>query len=565
MSTIDWLIMIGTTLLIVSYGVWKSRGSKDIKGYLLSNKDMKWWTIGISVMATQASAITFLSTPGQGFNDGMRFVQFYFGLPIAMVIICVVAIPIYHRLNVFTAYEYLESRFDLKTRTLGATLFLLSRSLAAGMTIYAPAIIMATLLDWNIYWTCIAIGIVVIIYTVSGGTKAVSVTQKQQMAMILFGMVVAGVIMVLKLPPEVSFGDAVHIAGKMGKLNVITTEFDLTDRYNIWSGLIAGTFLYLSYFGTDQSQVQRYLGGKSISEMRIGLLFNAIFKVPMQFLILFLGVMMFVFFQFQQPPLFFNENETQSVLANPEYADQYQGLQASWDSIYDAKQDRLIALADDNNDITSSHADFVEINALQSQYDTVRKEAKALLKANNEFYDDNDSDQVFLTFVLNHLPTGMVGLLIAVILAAAMSSTSAELNALATTTVVDIIRRVFIKEGSDQRFLNISRLTTLAWGVLAIGVSLFANQVGNLIQAVNILGSLFYGTILGLFVVAFFFKSVKGTAVFWAGVIVEALTIGAYVMTKLKPEWDFGFLWYNLIGCVLVVILSLIFQEIEKE
>ncbi|MFK7926006.1 MAG: sodium:solute symporter [Bacteroidia bacterium] len=565
MSTIDWLIMIGTTLLIVSYGVWKSRGSKDIKGYLLSNKDMKWWTIGISVMATQASAITFLSTPGQGFNDGMRFVQFYFGLPIAMVIIAVVAIPIYHRLNVFTAYEYLETRFDLKTRTLGATLFLLSRSLAAGMTIYAPAIIMATLLDWNIYWTCIGIGLVVIIYTVSGGTKAVSVTQKQQMGMILFGMVVAGVIMVLKLPPEVSFGDAVHIAGKMGKLNIITTEFELSDRYNIWSGLFAGTFLYLSYFGTDQSQVQRYLGGKSISEMRIGLLFNAIFKVPMQFLILFLGVMMFVFFQFQQPPIFFNENETQSVLDNPQLASQYEGLQQSWDSIYTAKQGRLIALADDDQDISTSHADFVEINALQAQYDTVRKEAKALLKANNEFYDDNDSDQVFLTFVLNYLPTGMVGLLIAVILAAAMSSTSAELNALATTTVVDIIRRMFIKEGSDQRFLNISRMTTFAWGILAIGVSLFANQVGNLIQAVNILGSLFYGTILGLFVVAFFFKRIQGTAVFWAGVIVEALTIAAYIMTKIKPEWDFGFLWYNLIGCVLVVILASIFQAFDRE
>ncbi|MEM6342481.1 MAG: sodium:solute symporter [Bacteroidota bacterium] len=564
MSTIDWLIMIGTTLLIVSYGVWKSRGSKDIKGYLLSNKDMKWWTIGLSVMATQASAITFLSTPGQGFNDGMRFVQFYFGLPIAMVIICVVAIPIYHRLNVFTAYEYLESRFDLKTRTLGAVLFLLSRSLAAGMTIYAPAIILATLLDWNIYWTCVAIGLIVIIYTVSGGTKAVSVTQKQQMAMILFGMVVAGVIMVFKLPPEVSFGDAVHIAGKMGKLNVITTEFDLTDRYNIWSGLLAGTFLYLSYFGTDQSQVQRYLGGKSISEMRIGLLFNAIFKVPMQFLILFLGVMMFVFFQFQQPPIFFNENETQSVLSNPDLTDQYQGLQQSWDSIYTAKQDRLIALAAAPNDIGDAN-EFVEINALQAQYDTVRRQAKALLKANNEYYDDNDSDQVFLTFILNHLPQGLVGLLIAVILAAAMSSTSAELNALATTTVVDIIRRMFIRSGSDQHFLNISRITTLCWGILAIGVALFANQVGNLIQAVNILGSLFYGTILGLFVVAFFFKHIKGTAVFWAGVIVELLTIGAYIMTKLKPEWDFGFLWYNLIGCALVVVLAMLFQSVAKE
>ncbi|MEL6590446.1 MAG: sodium:solute symporter, partial [Bacteroidota bacterium] len=366
---------------------------------------------------------------------------------------------------------------------------------------------------------------------------------------------------VFKLPPEVSFGDAVNIAGKMGKLNVITTEFDLTDRYNIWSGLLAGTFLYLSYFGTDQSQVQRYLGGKSISEMRIGLLFNAIFKVPMQFLILFLGVMMFVFFQFQQPPIFFNENETQSVLANPETGPQYAALQQSWDSVYQAKQDRLLAFSEG----AQNQLQVDEINGLQAQYDSIRKDAKVLLKANNEYYDDNDLDQVFLTFVLNHLPEGLIGLLIAVILAAAMSSTSAELNALATTTVVDIIRRVFIREGSDQRFLNISRLTTLAWGLLAICFALFANQVGNLIQAVNILGSLFYGTILGLFVVAFFFKRIGGTAVFWAGVIVELLTIGAYIMTQIKPEWDFGFLWYNLIGCALVVILSMIFQAMQSD
>ena len=558
MSTIDWLVMIATTVAIISYGIWQSRGSRDIRGFLLSNKDMKWWTIGLSVMATQASAITFLSTPGQAFDDGMRFVQFYFGLPIAMVIICVVAIPIYHRLNVYTAYEYLEKRFDLKTRTLGAILFLIGRSLAAGMTIYAPAIILALLLGWNIYWTCVGIGVVVILYTVSGGTKAVSVTQKQQMAIILVGMVIAGVLMVFKLPPDVSFGDALHIAGKMGKLNVITTEFNLADRYNVWSGLIAGTFLYLSYFGTDQSQVQRYLGGKSISQMRIGLLFNAIFKVPMQFLILFLGVMMFVFYQFQQPPLFFNEVETASVISSGETGAEYRNLQERWDAVYEQKQEKLLTIArsEDPGD-PSLDAVYAEVNRLQDQYKLeLREEAKDLLKKNNKFYDDNDLDQVFLTFVLKNLPRGLVGLLIAVILAAAMSSTAAELNALATTTTVDIYKRSIKQNGDEGHYLKASRGFTLGWGLLAISFALFANEVGNLIQAVNILGSLFYGTILGLFVVAFFFKRIGGTAVFVAGVVVELLTIGAYIMTKVNPDWDFGFLWYNLIGCILVVLIA---------
>lgn len=550
--------MLGTTLAIITYGMWKSRGARDIKGFLLSNKDMKWWTIGLSVMATQASAITFLSTPGQAFDDGMRFVQFYFGLPVALVIISVVAIPMYHKLNVYTAYEYLEKRFDLKTRTLGAILFLIGRSLAAGMTIYAPAIILALLLGWNIYWTCVIIGFFVILYTVSGGTKAVSVTQKQQMAIILVGMVLAGVLMVLQLPVDVSFGDALHIAGKMGKLNIISTEFNLADRYNIWSGLLAGTFLYLSYFGTDQSQVQRYLAGQSISQMRIGLLFNGIFKVPMQFLILFLGVMMFVFYQFQQPPLFFNEIETASVVANQETGPAYQELQQEWDAVYQEKQSKLLEIArSEDFDAPEVAAAFAEVNRLQDRYkNELRTEAQTLLEANNAFYDSNDKDQVFLTFVLDHLPQGLVGLLIAVILAAAMSSTAAELNALATTSLVDIYKRSINANGTDQHYLRASRLLTLGWGLVAILFALFANQVGNLIQAVNILGSLFYGTILGLFVVAFFFKQIGGTAVFIGGVVVEALTIGAYVLTQLYPALDIGFLWYNLVGCVLVVLIA---------
>lgn len=558
MSTIDWIVMLGTTLAIITYGMWKSRGARDIKGFLLSNKDMKWWTIGLSVMATQASAITFLSTPGQAFDDGMRFVQFYFGLPVALVIISVVAIPMYHKLNVYTAYEYLEKRFDLKTRTLGAILFLIGRSLAAGMTIYAPAIILALLLGWNIYWTCVIIGFFVILYTVSGGTKAVSVTQKQQMAIILVGMVLAGVLMVLQLPVDVSFGDALHIAGKMGKLNIISTEFNLADRYNIWSGLLAGTFLYLSYFGTDQSQVQRYLAGQSISQMRIGLLFNGIFKVPMQFLILFLGVMMFVFYQFQQPPLFFNEIETASVVANQETGPAYQELQQEWDAVYQEKQSKLLEIArSEDFDAPEVAAAFAEVNRLQDRYkNELRTEAQTLLEANNAFYDSNDKDQVFLTFVLDHLPQGLVGLLIAVILAAAMSSTAAELNALATTSLVDIYKRSVNANGTDQHYLRASRLLTLGWGLVAILFALFANQVGNLIQAVNILGSLFYGTILGLFVVAFFFKQIGGTAVFIGGVVVEALTIGAYVLTQLYPALDIGFLWYNLVGCVLVVLIA---------
>jgi len=575
MRVLDWIVLAVTTIAIVSYGIWRSRGAKNIEAFLLSNHDMKWWTIGLSIMATQASAITFLSTPGQAFDDGIRFVQFYFGLPIAIVIISIVAIPIYHRLNVYTAYEYLEKRFDLKTRSLGASLFLVSRGLAAGMTIYAPAIILSILLDWQIYLTCSGIGIIVIIYTVLGGTKAVSQTQKTQMVIILLGMLIAGVIMVMKLPSDISMGNALTIAGKMGKLNAITfpgswNEF-VNDRYNLFTGLIGGTFLALSYFGTDQSQVQRYLGGKSVAESRIGLLFNAMVKIPMQFLILFIGVMLFVFYQFERPPLFFNDAERQRMYEST-YAEDFQELEQRHQQIHDEKE---AALRNMVNSLEAGEKNAaIEYEQQSRSLSEASKQLKAqgleLMERNNPLVDKNDLDKIFLTFVIEHLPVGFVGLLIAVILAAAMSSTSAELNALATCTVVDIYKRsdeAYKRKRNDTHYLNASRIATLMWGIFAILFSLFANRLGNLIQAVNIVGSLFYGTILGMFVVAFFIKFIKGTATFWAAVIAEVIIISLWVLPQIFPESlsfiNIGFLWFNLIGCVLVVGLASLFQVIR--
>ena len=571
MSVLDWFVMGGTIFLIVAYGIYKSRGSKDIRSYLLSDNEMKWWTIGLSIMATQASAITFLSTPGQAFEDGMRFVQFYFGVPIAMVIISVVAIPIYHRLKVYTAYEYLEQRFDLKTRTLGAILFLVQRGMAAGLTIYAPAIILATLMDWDIKLTCVGIGLIVMAYTVSGGTKAVSYTQQQQMAVILVGMIIAGVIMVLRLPPEVSFFDAIHLAGDMGKLNVITLPDgpeDYKDRYNLFAGLIAGTFLALSYFGTDQSQVQRYLGGKSIAESRIGLLFNGIFKVPMQFLILFLGVMLFVFYQFNPAPLVFNDVERAEVIAS-NYGDDYKELENQWNENHEQKKQKLFALNRARNEGNEGSVQQLsdEILQLKVAADTLKVRGKRLMKQANEDADTTDQDRIFLTFVLNELPIGVIGLLIAVILSAAMSSTSAELNALATTSVIDIYKRIVRPRGSPTHYLNASKYLTLFWGLLAIGFALIAGNFENLIEFVNILGSLFYGTILGIFVVAFFMKSASGTPVFWAALLAEFIVLVLFFLPKISEGLaflDVGYLWFNLIGCVLVILFTRIHMMLNQ-
>lgn len=570
MKPLDWFILVATILLIVVYGMWKSRGAKNIQSYLLSDKDLKWWTIGLSIMATQASAITFLSTPGQAFDDGMRFVQFYFGLPIALVIISIVAIPIYHRLNVYTAYEYLEGRFDLKTRTLGAILFLISRGLAAGMTIYAPAIILSAILGWNINLTCVGIGLIVILYTVSGGTKAVSYTQKQQMLVILLGMGLASIIMVMKFPADVSLMDAVHVAGKMGKLNAITvpslSEFDPNDRYNLWSGLIGGTFLALSYFGTDQSQVQRYLGGKTIAESRIGLMFNAVFKVPMQFLILFVGILMFVFYQFNAAPMFFNDNEVARVQGTV-YEAEYDQFAARYDSIFTAKRDKIRAMleAREAGDKAALRQLQAEVNALNLAGRRVREAGITVLEKNNPGLDKNDLDQVFLTFVINNLPTGVVGLLIAVILSAAMSSTSAELNALATTSLIDIYKRIGHRPREDEyHYVKVSRWLTFIWGLLAILFALYADRLGNMIQAVNIIGSLFYGTILGIFIVAFFMKKITGHAVFFAALIAETIVVACWLLPQTGIEafqvLDIGFLWFNLIGSMAVVLFSSLFH-----
>lgn len=537
----------------------------------MGNRQLKWWTIGLSIMATQASAITFLSTPGQAYDDGMRFVQFYLGQPIAMVLIAIFAIPIYKRLNIYTAYEYLEQRFDLKTRSFGALLFLVSRGLAAGMTIYAPAIIMAVILGWSINLTCIAIGTVVIIYTVSGGTRAVSYTQQQQMVVILAGMFIAGVVMVWKFPPDISFTDALRVAGKMGKLNVITVPesveaFDPKDRYNLFSGLIGGTFLALAYFGTDQSQVQRYLGGRSVAESRIGLLLNGMIKVPMQFLILLIGILMFVFYQFERPPIFFNTTETVNIHQSIN-AQAYRELERQYGDLHTEKQEAIRGMLAgiENEEEATIESNLSEILRLDQAAKDIREEGITMLEEQNPLLDKNDLDQVFLTFVMEHLPVGLVGLLIAVILSAAMSSTSAELNALATCTLIDVYKRRDEQLGvirTDAHYLNASRSFTLAWGVFAILFSLFADQLGNMIQAVNIIGSLFYGTILGMFVVGFFMKRIGGNAAFWGAVLAELLVIAFWILPERYPETfgtlDIGFLWFNLIGCLGVMIFAFV-------
>ena len=558
MNILDWIVMLGTLLSIVLYGVWKTRSVNSIKSYLLGDRDLPWWTIGLSIMATQASAITFLSTPGQAFSDGMRFAQFYFGMPVAMVILCIFFLPIYYRLNVYTAYEYLEGRFDLKTRSFTAVLFLISRGMAAGITIYAPAIILSSILGWSLTVTNLFMGALVIIYTVIGGTKAVSVTQKQQMIVILLGMVIAAIILVFKLPSDVSFGEAVGVAGKMGKLNVVDFSFNLENRYTFWSGMLGGVFLFLSYFGTDQSQVQRYLSGKSLSESRLGLLFNGIIKVPMQFLVLFVGILVFVFFQFEKPPLHFNTANVAQV-QNSAYAADYEKLETEHTKIFTEKQVAVRRLMDEINggDAAAITAAEGSLEVLKTQDLNIQKAADELIKKVNPAAETKDDDYVFITFVINYLPAGLVGLLLAVIFSAAMSSISSELNALATTTVVDIYRRNFKPEETDRHYLSASKWFTVGWGVLALIFAEFASLFENLIQAVNIVGSLFYGVILGIFMTAFFLKKVKGTAVFWAAVISEIMIIVIFILTQMKII-NISFLWLNLIGCALVMLLSLI-------
>lgn len=557
MSAIDWIVLLGTLIFIVVYGIWKSRGSKNINDYLLGHNSMKWGTIGLSVMATQASAITFLSTPGQAYESGMAFVQNYFGLPIAIVIISAVFIPIYYKLKVYTAYEFLESRFDFKTRLLGAFLFLVQRGLAAGITIYAPAIILSTMLKWDLTLTILLTGILVVIYTVSGGTKAVSITQKYQMAVIMGGMFVAFYMIVDYLPDFLSFNQAIHVAGKMGKLEAIDFSLDPEKRYTIWTGLTGGLFLALSYFGTDQSQVQRYLTGTSVAESRLGLIFNAILKVPMQFFILFVGVMVFVFYQFVQPPVYFKQAEMEQLYAS-EYKSEARQLEKEYTDIFEIKKahlkDLVTAMEQGEEQRVEAVTERVRESDMRAQ--SIRAELKSLLVKNDPTVETKDSDYVFLTFIMNYLPKGIIGLLLAVIFSAAMSSTSGELNALGSTTSVDFYKRIFKKEASDRHYVVASKLLTAFWGAVAIGFALFARLVENLIEAVNILGSIFYGTILGIFLVAFFVKFVKGNAVFIAAVAAQIFVIFSFY------TFEISYLWYNAVGCMLVIIVSIILQLI---
>jgi SSS family transporter len=555
-TLLDWLVLVGTIAFIVAWGIWKTRGASTSDEYLRGNYEMRWTTIGLSVMATQASAITFLSVPGQAYEDGMRFVQFYFGLPLAMVIISAVFIPIYYRLKVLTAYEYLESRFDLKTRLLGAFLFLIQRGLASGITLYAPAIILSTLLGWPLEPTIVVMGGVVILYTVSGGSKAVSQTQKQQMVVMLGGMVVAAIVIVWKLPEHVSFGRAVDVAGAFGRLNVVSFDLNFQDRYNFWSGITGGLFLSLSYFGTDQSQVGRYLSGRSISESRLGLLFNGVLKIPMQFLILFVGILVFVFYQFSTPPLLFNDSLRTRVQAT-EQAGELAAIESKWTQAHAEKQaevERYLA-ARESGDSSAEATARERLKEAARTTDALRKDAKAVVSRALPKAETKDSDYIFITFVKNWLPSGLFGLLIAVILSAAMSSIASELAALGATTTVDFFRRVIRRDASDRQILLASKGFTIFWGLVAIAFASFASLLDNLIQAVNILGSIFYGTVLGIFLVAFFLKHVRGNAVFIAALISQATVVVLFMASSIS------FLWYNVIGCTLVVALSVGIQS----
>lgn len=550
LHVLDWIVLATTLLFIVGFGVYKTRKSgSGVKDYIKGGNDTKWWTIGLSVMATQASAITFLSTPGQAFHDGMGFVQFYFGLPIAMVIICLVFLPIYYKLNVYTAYEYLESRFDLKTRSLAAILFLVQRGLAAGITIYAPAIILSYVLGWDLIALNVAIGLLVIIYTVSGGTKAVNVTQKQQMVIIFLGMVTAFSLIMHYMPDGITFTKALDIAGASDKMEVLDFSFDLNNRYTVWTGFLGGTFLMLSYFGTDQSQVQRYLSGKSLRESQLGLLFNGMLKVPMQFFILLVGVMVFVFYQFNASPLNFNPKANQAVISS-QYYDEYKELEAKHIQIENQKKALLLDGVQDN--------ERTLIAELNTKDRALKEQAKEIIEkvdeSTGEKIQANDKDYVFIHFIINNLPRGIIGLLLAVILAAAMSSTASELNALASTTTIDIYKRNVSKGRDEAHYVKASRWMTFGWGVLAILIACIADMFENLIQLVNIIGSIFYGNVLGIFLLAFFIKYVRGTAVFTAAVITQLIIFGLYFMDVLP------YLWLNLIGCVIVMVLAILIQ-----
>lgn len=557
MSNLDWWVLGSTLAVLIGYGLYRSRGEQNFDDFTRAGQSLPWYHVGLSVMATQASAITFLSAPGQGFSDGMRFVQFYFGLPLAMIVLSITFVPIFHRLNVYTAYEFLENRFDGRVRSLTAGLFLLQRGLSTGLSIYAPAIILSTILGWNIYLTNLIMGGLVLIYTVTGGTKAISHTHLTQMLIVTVVMVVAGWLTVRLLPDSMGFTDALRVAGKAGRLNLIDTKFDLQNRYNLWSGLVGGFFLQLSYFGTDQSQVGRYLTGQSVTQSRVGLLMNGLLKVPMQFLILLVGVLVFVFYQFNESPIFFNQQETERLKSGP-LAAEFQLLDIKHQTLSatrrEAVADLEVAIQSHNDGAADKAGE--QIKASDGELTKLRKDVSTLVKRNNPTADTNDVNYVFLRFVLDHLPHGLIGLLIAALFIASMGSIASAYNSLASTSVVDVYNRIIPVADQKINEVALSRWLTLGWGVFCIIVAQFANLIGgSMIEIVNVLGSLFYGVILGIFCVAFYLKSVGGRATFWAALLAEAIVVGCYQFDLM------AFLWLNVVGCLLVMIFALVLNQ----
>lgn len=568
MSQIDWIVLVITLLAIISYGLYKSRTSHNLDGYFLSNRSLPWGLVLLSIMGTQASAITFLSAPGQAYTDGMRFVQYYFGIPLAMIVICIFFVPIFSKLKVYTAYEYLENRFDGKTRTLTSFLFLLQRGLSTGISVFAPSIILSSLLDWNIYWTNLFMGGLLIIYTMTGGAKAVAYTQQLQLIVIFTGMFLAAYMVVNMLPENVGFIDALQVSGKLGKLNVITTGFtekgfNWSDQYNLWSGLIGGFFLALSYFGADQSQVGRYLTASSLKESRMGLIMNGLVKVPMQFLILLVGVLVFTFYQFNNAPIFFNQKQVTKI-ENSSLKDSFHLVNNRYNELSVQKKQTVTAFATalDKKDDTAIELNTIQLRSLQKESDSLRKKVTGWINSKEVGGDGNDTNYIFLRFVVDHLPAGLVGLLIAIIFLASWGSIAAAINSLASCSMVDFHRRFTKNKDSGEDEYRLSKWYTLGWGIFCIVVAMFTYNIGNsLIEAVNILGSLFYGVILGVFLVAFFMKHIKsGTVVFWAAILAECLVLTVFILTKLQV-FKMGFLWLNPIGAFGVIFFTMLLNK----
>lgn len=558
MSAIDWCVLAFTLLCIICYGIYRSRGNHNIDGYLLGDRSLPWYHICFSVMATQASAITFLSAPGLAYTSGMGFAQFYFGLPLAMIVLSITFVPIFHRLRVFTAYEFLEKRFDLKTRVITSILFLIQRGVSTGITIYAPSVILSSILGLDIHYTTIGTGLLVICYTMYGGTRAVSHTQLLQMSIIFVGMLMAGVTVVYLLPKDVGLIKAIHIAGKSGKAQAIDFSFDWDNQYTLWSGLIGGFFLQLSYFGTDQSQVGRYLTGSSIRESRLGLLMNGLLKVPMQFFILLIGLLVFAYYQYQAPPLFFNSQALERLKEGP-HQEELQALQSKHDALFAEKKQVVdeLSLALDREDKETIDRSREKLHAFGVANEAVQGQLHRLMQKSDSAAETNDNNYIFLHFVTQKMPQGLIGLLIAIVFLASMGSTASGLNSLASTSVVDIYKRLVNRNMADRADLNLSRFMTLFWGLFCIGVALYANRLGNLLEAVNILGSLFYGTILGIFMVAFYVKKVGGSATFIAAILSEIVVILCWKLEVMT------FLWLNLVGCVLVVCLAIVLHYVR--